>query len=62
MEITAEYFELKTGSPPKQDDLERANCKKAGEIAHYGCGWCYTCEKPVFMCGCYHRKNNKKSS
>jgi len=25
---------------PTDDDIERANCDKAGQIGHYGCGIC----------------------
>lgn len=37
--ITAEIFKAATGHAPVQDDLERANCSKAGETGHYHCGW-----------------------
>lgn len=32
-------FRLATGHWPEQDDLERCNCEKAGEIGHDCCGW-----------------------
>jgi len=51
-DITAKEFERKTGQPPEDDDLERANCRKAGEHGHFGCGWCDGCDRPHFMCGC----------
>lgn len=49
-EITAELFELATGTVPAQDDLQRCNCPEAGKIGHEQCGWCLTCNKPRFMC------------
>jgi hypothetical protein len=49
--ITAEIFEQKTGRKPTDDDLERANCGKAGQIGHWACGWCPMCDKPVAECG-----------
>ena len=51
MPITAERFERATGRPPKDDDLERCNCDRAGEYMHRSCGWCVECEGPVFQCG-----------
>lgn len=39
-DVTAEVFEEITGEPPKDDDLERANCTKHGEIGHDDCGFC----------------------
>ena len=55
MKITAEYFESKIGSPPEHDDIERCNCKEAGDLGHFSCGWCDVCELPQFMCGCFIR-------
>lgn len=49
MKITAEYFEKRTGFKPIQDDLERSNCKEAGEIGHQSCGWMHCCDRPNFM-------------
>lgn len=49
--ITKEYFTEKVGRPPENDDLERCNCKDAGKLGHYACGWCKKCDLPVFMCG-----------
>ena len=46
-----EYFRS-TGYVPEQDDLQRANCKKAGEPMHSCCGWCKEHDLPIFMCGC----------
>jgi len=50
--ITKKKFIEATGSEPHQDDLERCNCKLAGEVFHYSCGWCEEHNKPRFMCGC----------
>lgn len=38
--ITAKYFERATGRKPVDDDLERANCPKSGQLGHWACGWC----------------------
>lgn len=47
--ITAEVFKLATGDDPVQDDLERCNCAKAGELGHSQCGWNYARNLPMFM-------------
>lgn len=52
MRITKKKFFEATGYLPEQDDLERSNCKKAGETVHLCCGWCEKHDKPRFMCGC----------
>lgn len=49
--ITAEEFERRTGHPPKDDDLERANCPHHGQYSHYFCGWCVEHDIPRFECG-----------
>lgn len=54
--ITKEDFAYAIGQKPVQDDMERVNCPKAGQIAHMQCGWCYTCNMPVFMCICGYNK------
>ena len=36
---------------PQQDDLERCNCLKAGQIGHTDCGWNTAKNMPVFMIG-----------
>lgn len=48
-EITAEQFKEATGHDHEQDDLERCNCQKAGEIGHQYCGWNYARNLPMFM-------------
>lgn len=37
--ITREQFRKATGFAPEQDDLERCNCDKAGQLGHFHCGW-----------------------
>lgn len=37
--ITREKFIEATGHEPVDDDLERANCKSAGDLGHFHCGW-----------------------
>lgn len=58
MKITAERFEKAAGHPPVQDDLERANCPKAGQPMHVACGWCRKHDKPMAECmQCWARKS-----
>jgi len=47
--ITAEQFKKATGQDPIQDDLERCNCPKAGQLGHYSCGWNHEQNLPQFM-------------
>jgi hypothetical protein len=49
MAITAEKFAEATGHEPEGDDLERCNCKQAGEIGHWTCGWDTDANLPVFL-------------
>lgn len=49
--ITAEQFKAATGREPEQDDLERCNCPKAGQMGHWQCGWNEGRNLPQFMCG-----------
>lgn len=46
--ITAEKFKAATGVDPEQDDLERSNCRRAGEMGHWFCGWDKERNLPVF--------------
>lgn len=48
-EITREEFIRCVGVEPRDDDLERCNCKKAGEPGHIFCGWNYKSNKPKFI-------------
>ena len=32
------------------DDLERINCDRIGEIWHLQCGWCHDHHKPMWEC------------
>jgi hypothetical protein len=48
MKITAERFKAATGIEPEQDDLERCNCRQAGAIGHWHCGWDRARNLPVF--------------
>lgn len=50
-EITAEKFKEATGREPEDDDLERCNCGKAGQMGHFMCGWNSKLNLPVFMAG-----------
>ncbi len=49
--ITKEHFTKRMGKVPVQDDLERSNCPKAGEIGHFQCGWDEEFDLPVFLVG-----------
>lgn len=53
--VTASEYEAAVGNAPVDDDLERVNCKNAGEMGHDYCGWCPKCNKPRFICGHVHR-------
>lgn len=43
-------YEVLTGYAPENDDLERANCERAGGTGHLACGLCATCGKPAWTC------------
>jgi hypothetical protein len=47
--ITREKFMTALGFEPEQDDLERCNCEKAGQIGHSQCGWDESRNKPRFI-------------
>jgi hypothetical protein len=45
--MTRKQFIKAVGREPEKDDLERANCRRAGEPGHQTCGICEH-GKPVF--------------
>jgi hypothetical protein len=47
--ITREHFIERVGREPENDDLERCNCSKAGQIGHWWCGWNTEHDLPQFM-------------
>ena len=47
---TSMFTEL-VGREPINDDLERVNCKKAGEVAHTTCGFSWEHNKPIYSVG-----------
>lgn len=47
--ITADQYEKATGYAPENDDLERANCKAAGKLGHWSCGWNHDADLPFTM-------------
>jgi hypothetical protein len=49
--ITRDHFVSRVGRKPENDDLDRCNCKEAGEVGHYYCGWNKEKDLPVFMVG-----------
>lgn len=49
--ITHRHFVQATGRKPIQDDLERSNCPKAGQIGHFCCGWNWEADLPQFDIG-----------
>lgn len=50
--ITKRVFKGAVGRDPVDDELEKCNCPRAGEIGHLTCGWCYDCNLPMSMCRC----------
>ncbi len=50
--MTPDEFKARFGFEPRQDDVERAECPKAGTIGHAFCGVCPTHNSPRFFCGC----------
>lgn len=50
--MNAILFRIKTKRWPTDDDLERVNCKDAGNLGHMFCGWCEKHDKPRFECLC----------
>ena len=53
MTYTAEQYKERTGHEPVDDDLERLNCERAGELGHFHCGFCQLHMKPRHVCGCW---------
>ena len=51
MKITAELFKQYVGREPEDDDLERCNCDKTGQLGHFMCGWNHKEKLPVYMAG-----------
>lgn len=49
MSVTAEEFKTATGMEPEDDDLERVNCRDAGQSGHGMCGWNAVANLPRFM-------------
>lgn len=60
-EMTSIEFAAAVGSEPKDDDMDRVNCRVAGTIGHSQCGWCWDCNKPRFMCGHSHVPDEEKT-
>ena len=56
---TEQYFHNATGVLPQDDDLDRCNCDKAGQIGHYSCGICEH-NLPKFMCHPCFINTNKR--
>ena len=50
--MIAEQYRAFTGRWPIQDDLARVNCRIAGEVGHFSCGWCEKHNAPMFHCVC----------
>jgi hypothetical protein len=46
--ITREKWLEVMGREPENDDLERANCPRAGEPGHFECGWDHEVDEPRF--------------
>ena len=45
-------FRRLTGREPVDDDQERINCNKAGQLGHMSCGWCPDHNLPRWECLC----------
>ncbi len=57
--MTPEQFKAAVGREHRQDDLERANCDKAGQHGHTNCGVCEH-QLPVFCCQeCFVRSSGQ---
>ena len=50
--MTRVGFFMRTRRWPKDDDLDRVNCRHAGRIGHMCCGWCKKHRAPMFQCFC----------
>lgn len=53
--MTAERYEKLFRTSPGQDDLDRVNCTRVGEVGHWLCGVCPKHVLPRFVCGCLVR-------
>ena len=49
--VTSEMFRAAVGNYPARGDLILCNCSVAGSLGHVSCGWCASCNQPVFLCG-----------
>lgn len=47
---TTEEFLAATGRMPAYDDLDRVNCRHAGDTGHKNCGWCEKHNGPAYEC------------
>ena len=50
--VTPDELTEVLGRHPVNDDLHRANCREAGTVGHFACGWCDRHDEPRFACGC----------
>lgn len=60
--MNADQFRLFFKRAPQQDDLDRVNCDRVGELGHSCCGVCEKHNKPRFQCGCVAPLVAKKAS
>lgn len=56
VEMTEQGFFDNLGVMPRNDDLERVNCDKAGCLGHMMCGWNPCKDIPAFW-GMNHKEN-----
>lgn len=49
VKISAAHFERRMDRKPQDDDLERCNCRKAGQSGHEFCGWNTDLDLPNFI-------------
>lgn len=57
--ITREQFLAATGREPINDDLDRCNCAKVGEVGHFNCGWDDAQNLPVFLTSHSHSRSTR---
>ena len=62
VEVTLEMFRKSMGRDPWNDDLERCNCPRAGEVGHWDCGWDEVANRPCFAGGARKPRKSREVS
>lgn len=60
--VTLEMFKKAMGRDPWNDDLERCNCPRAGEVGHWDCGWDEVANRPCFAGGARKPRKSREVS